>query len=327
MKLLFSTSQDPRERARNNVRSIARVINAHYFTLPRFTVRCYPDFPAYWRAFQRGDPFLDPLVVFYGQHFMKTDPAFRERKEETTPPAFQRGTTLGLAPSLWREIAELPPTGVVTSGEWRLALIVAHELFHLHCPGMNVLRTVPYVLEQALADLGALDYTMRHGPWNRPYFEVHSQEGFERLGECLDFICSSDVVGGEGYPRLLATLLLLDADFDRTTAYRRLRSLFRAENALDELEESFRRALAGMEAELALGDLAERAFESQPGPANRVAIGLIEVVVGYYGREVHRRFGADALLWLMGLEQFYFALEQLPSLEALQAKVNALKGG
>lgn len=325
MRPLFSTSRDPRKRARNNVRCIARVINAHYFSLPRFTVRCYTDFPAYWRAFQRGDPFLDPLVVFYGQRLMETDPAFRQQKEESTPPAFLRGTTLGLAPSLWREVAELPSSGVVTAREWRLALIIAHELFHLHSPGVDAMRTVPYILEQALADLGALDYMMRYSPRNRPYFEAHSKEGFERLGECLDFICSSDVAGGEGYPRLLATLLLVDTDFDRTAAYRRLRSLFRVENTLDELEESFRQALARMQADLVLGDLAERAFESEPGPANPVAIGLIEVVVGYYGREVRHRFGTDALLWLMGLEQFYFTLEPTPSLEALRAKVKALE--
>jgi hypothetical protein len=220
---------------------------------------------------------------------LESDCALRERAKQNTPPVFLRRTTICIAPRLWRQIATLPATGVVTSEQWIVALICAHEVFHLHDVTEDLLHTSTYILEQALADLGALDLMLRYAPLDQEHFAVHRDELLERVKDCLDYTAGPDVAGGQEYPRLLATLLLRDAGYDRETAYRQLRAVYRQADGIQLLEGSFRRAIEGLAEELALGGLAERAFETEPGPANSVTTGLIAVINGYYDREMRAR--------------------------------------
>lgn len=325
MSTIFSTASDARTRARKNVRIIAQIVHREYFPLPRFRVQCFADFPGYWRALQKHHQ-TDSFIIDSGYQYLQTDLELHDKTEKTTPPAFLRRTTICIAPRLWRQVATLPTKGVVTLEQWILTLVCAHEVFHLHNLVEDpLLYTSTYILEQALADLGALDMMLRYAPLDQEYFAEHSDDLFERVKGCLDYTAGPDVAaGGQEYPRLLATLLLMDADYDREAAYQQLRAVYRQADGIQVIEGSFRRAIEGLSQELDMGDLAERAFETNPGRANPVTAGMVAVVNGYYDREMRARWDTDALLALLELGTFYHYLHAPPTLETLQAQLDAL---
>jgi hypothetical protein len=324
MTTIFSTSTEARVRARKNVRAVAKIIDQEYFSLPRFRVQCFSNFPGYWRALQKHYQ-VQPFLINYGYESLMTDYELYEQVKEKTAMAFLRGNTICISPRLWHKIAELPPTGVVTSEQWIVVLICAHEIFHLHAtPDEGPLHTITYILHQALSDMGAVDVMRVHAPLDHDYFVDRHIELLDRLKDCLDYTAGPDMAGGKEFPRFLATLLLLETNYDPKAAYRRLCETYRDPDGIQMLEESFQRAAEGLSEAFDMGNLIERAFETEPGPLNPVATGLAAVINEYYGREVQARLETDAFLALMGLDTFYHPKNELPSLAELQVQLDAL---
>lgn len=321
-KTIFSTAAAPQTRARENLRRLAALIDREYFSLPSFRLRCYADFPGYWRAYHRHLHTTD-FVIYNAAPLLETNAEFRAREEQDTPLGFGRGTTLCCAPRLWAQIAEWPATGLITAEQWHVALLGAQQLFQLRGSAAGQCAGA-YLLAQALAELGALELLLTAPLYDPVHFAAHPEELDERYRGVLNYTPGLDRLTGVGeYSRLVATLLLWAADCDRNAAYARLRAVYRQPDGLAALVDTFRQAVLGLAPVLEVQNLVGPMFDPPGDPLGPISTFLAVVVNACYGEEIYARRGADALLSLLDLDMRYYPNYAPPSLAALRAQVEA----
>lgn len=329
-KTIFSDASDAKTRARENVRRIAAVVNRDYFSLPRFRVQCFNDFLGYWRAYHRHMQ-TPGFVIYSMDRYLSANAEARAKEEAKVAKAFVNNhTTLCFAPAIWEVVAEFPPTGLVEEQHWIMAAICAHEIFHLY-GDPDVRSAADYVIEQSLAELGALDLVLKTPLFDAAHFNEHPDELSDCYLAVLNYTTGPDILTkAKGFPRLLATVLLHAAGYDREAAYERLLTTYRQPETFPTIVESFRQAALGLDPETRQGGWDERVFADTHGSHDleegiAAAALLVPLVNLCYDRDIHTRLDNDALLSLLNSEERFYLKEEMVTPEALQTQLEALR--
>lgn len=328
-KTIFSNAGDAKTRARENVHRIAAVVNRDYFPLPRFRVQCFNDFLGYWRAYHRHMQ-TPGFVIYSMDRYLSANDEARAKEEAKIAKAFVNNTTLCFAPVIWEVVAEFPATGLVEEQHWIMAAICAHEIFHLH-GDPDVRSAADYVIEQSLAELGALDLVVKTPLFDAAYFDEHPDELTDRYLDVLNYTTGPDILTqAKGFPRLLATVLLHAAGYDREAAYKRLLTTYRQPETFPAIVESFRQAALGLAPEAGQGGWDERVFADTNGSHHleeeiAATALLVPLVNLYYDQEIHTHLDNDALLSLLNFEERFHLKEEMITPEDLLAQLEALR--
>ncbi len=320
-----ATNTTEEQRALENVHRIAAEIERIYCPLPDFQVNFYKTFPDYWRVCMESCG-TSNFIIEVGYDSMMEDAELLAEEVAELPFAFELQTTLHFSPSVWPDLATLPPTGVRTGAQWLAVLICAHELLHMH-PHEPPERAVPNLIEEALADLGAIDLLLYEGLIDMAYFDAHPEEWAKRVNLCLNFTSLPERnTGVHDVSRLLATLLLWSSEYDCEAAYGRFLKAFRSKMKPYEFIVEFGCAIEEMAAALSPVDLQvrERLFVANDGLCNPLLKELAEVFIGYYGHPIQQRCNTTALLALLDLGDVLHSQKALPSMETLQARLEGL---